>query len=319
MGSNSTGVTGKDKVRMAFTVQVGRVRCHILSDGQTPVDGGGFFGLIPRVMWQRVIEPNEQNQVPADARSLLIEADAGLVLVDTGIGDKLKGKQRQIVGLDDHHDRLLRELGRVGYRPEDVAVVILTHLHMDHAGGATRWHSANELHGSTIPTFPKARYLVQRLELADASYPNERTAATYLVENWQVLVAEGRLEVVDGPQQICATIRTDMTPGHTAGIQAVWVEDGGESLLFLGDACSWAAHMNRLAWVPAFDIYPMTSIETKRRLQHEALRREALLVFQHDARVITGRLVQGARGPEVQPELEKDPWLDVARVLEGES
>jgi glyoxylase-like metal-dependent hydrolase (beta-lactamase superfamily II) len=196
--------------------------------------------------------------------------------------------------------------------------VILTHLHMDHAGGATRWNPASELHGSTIPTFPKARYLVQRLELADASYPNERTAATYLVENWQVLLAEGRLEVVDGPQQICATIRTDMAPGHTAGIQAVWVEDAGESLLFLGDACSWAAHMNRLAWVPAFDIYPMTSIETKRRLQHEALRREALLVFQHDPRVITGRLVQGARGPEVQPELEKEPWLDVARAFEGE-
>jgi len=116
--------------------------------------------------------------------------------------------------------------------------------------------------------------------------------------------------VVDGPQRIGKQIRTDIAPGHTAALQMVWVEDQGESLLFVGDACNWAAHMNRLAWVPAFDIFPLTSIETKRRIRQEAFERNTLLVFQHDAQVVTGRLIQGERGPEVKPEITEDAWQD---------
>jgi glyoxylase-like metal-dependent hydrolase (beta-lactamase superfamily II) len=286
---------------MAHSLTIGRIRCHLLSDGITLADGGGFFGLIPRVMWERVIRPNERNQIPGDARSLLIESDAGLVLVDTGFGDKFGEKMRNILGLDDSTDRLVADLCRAGFAPEDVDWVILTHLHGDHAGGATRHVEPADLDSPIEPTFPKARYIAQRIDLADASFPNERTAATYDAANWQPLLDAGLLDVVDGPQQIGAHIRTDIASGHTAALQTVWVEDGGETLLFLGDACSWAAHMNRLAWVPSFDVMPMLSIETKRRLRAEAMRRDALLVFQHDAQVATGRLIEGERGPEVQP------------------
>ncbi|MEX1019644.1 MAG: MBL fold metallo-hydrolase [Litorilinea sp.] len=290
---------------MAHTLTVGRIRCHILSDGITLADGGGFFGLIPRVMWERVVRPNTRNQIPGDARSLLIEADAGLVLVDTGFGDKFDDKFRAILGLDASTDRLVADLGAAGFAPEDVDWVILTHLHADHAGGATRRADPHDASSPILPTFPNARYVAQRLELADASFPNERTAATYAAANWEPLLDAGLLDVVDGPQQIGAHIRTDLAPGHTATLQTVWVEDGDASLLFLGDACSWAAHMNRLAWVPSFDVMPMLSIETKRRLRTEAMRRDAQLVFQHDAHVISGRLVQGERGPEVAPDLTR--------------
>jgi glyoxylase-like metal-dependent hydrolase (beta-lactamase superfamily II) len=186
-----------------------------------------------------------------------------------------------------------------------VDIVLLTHLHGDHAGGSTRWDTADNTPGPLVPTFPRARYLAQRIELSEASFPNERTGATYVRDNWQPLLDTGQLEVVDGPQRLGSQVRTDITPGHTAALQTVWVEARGESLLFLGDACSWAAHMDRLAWVPAFDIYPMTSIETKRRLRQEAHLRETLLVFQHDAQVITGRLVAGAKGLEVQAEIRR--------------
>lgn len=274
------------------------------------MDGGGFFGVVPRVLWERVIQPNQANQIPADTRSLLIESDAGLVLVDTGIGDKLTPKQRSIFGLDDRRGRMVADIARAGFSPEDVDIVILTHLHSDHVGGATRWDSADGEPGPVVPTFPHARYIVQRLDMADAAYPNERTAATYFAENWAPLAESGQLETVDGPQRFGSTVRTDVTPGHTAAIQTVWVESSGESLLFLGDACSWAAHMDRLAWVPSFDIYPMTSIESKRRLRAEALERETLLLFQHDAQVVTGRLAAGPRGPRVEPEITKEAWAD---------
>ncbi|MCB0075743.1 MAG: MBL fold metallo-hydrolase, partial [Caldilineaceae bacterium] len=168
-------------------------------------------------------------------------------------------------GFDGRTDRLVGELAAVGYRPADVTIVILTHLHADHVGGATRWDTPDHRPGTVVPTFPNARYIAQRIDLAEASFPNERTQATFHSHNWLPLLAREQLQVVDGPQQVANGVRTDIAPGHTAALQMVWVEDGGESLLFLGDACSWASHMDRLAWVPAFDLYPQTSIETKRR------------------------------------------------------
>jgi glyoxylase-like metal-dependent hydrolase (beta-lactamase superfamily II) len=174
----------------------------------------------------------------------------------------------------------------------------------------TRWNTPDHTPGPAVATFPNARYIAQRIDLAEASFPNERTAATYHTDNWRPLMESGQLAVVDGPQRLASGVRTDIAPGHTGALQVVWVESNGESLLFLGDACNWAAHLNRLAWVPAFDIFPMTSIETKRRLRQEALERNSLLVFQHDAQVVTGRLITGKRGPEVQPEITKEAWSD---------
>jgi glyoxylase-like metal-dependent hydrolase (beta-lactamase superfamily II) len=297
---------------MAYTLQIGSMRCHILSDGLHYVDGGGFFGLIPRLMWQEVVAPNALNQIPCDSRCLLVESDAGLILVDVGNGDKLPPRVRQRMGLGERNLRLVGELARVGYRPEDVDIVLLTHFHGDHCGGGTRWDTEDGTSGPVVPTFPRARYIGQRVELADASYPNERTAATYIADNFKPLLERGMLSIVDGPQRLAPGVRTDIAPGHTAAIQTVWVEDGGERLLFLTDAASWAVHLERLAWVPSFDIYPMTSIETKRRLRQEALEGDALLVFQHDGQVVTGRLVPGKRGPELQPMITEAPDFDAA-------
>ena len=297
---------------MTYTKTIGTITCHLLDDGTQPVDGGGFFGVVPRSLWQRVIQPDENNLIPSKTRCLLIESDAGLILVDTGNGDKLSPKERERFGYMGRTDRLVQGIRQVGYQPEDVAIVVLTHLHADHAGGATRWDSPDHTPGAVIPTFPRARYLAQRLDLAEASFPNERTRATFHAHNWQPLIDRGQLAVVDGPQRVATGVRTDIAPGHTAALQMVWVESKGESLLFLGDACSWAAHLNRLAWVPAFDIFPQTSIETKRRIAQEAVERNTLLVFQHDAQVVTGRLVAGARGLEVQPEITEVAWVDHA-------
>lgn len=292
---------------MAYTLNIGSIRCHILSDGIHMMDGGGLFGLVPRVMWERVIQPNEKNQVPFNTRCLLIESDAGLILVDTGYGDRHSEKIREIFGLHQR-DRLLRDLASVGFQPQDVDVVLMTHLHGDHIGGNTRWDTPDHTPGPVVPTFPNARYICQRLDLAEASFPNERTRATFHADNWQPLLERDMLHVVDGPQRLARGVRTDIAPGHTAALQTVWVEDGGEHLLFLGDAANWAVQLDRLAWVPAYDIFPLTSIETKRRLIDEAQACDALLVFQHDSINVTGRLRPGKRGPQVVAEITEEPW-----------
>ncbi|MCY4118972.1 MAG: MBL fold metallo-hydrolase [Caldilineaceae bacterium] len=293
---------------MPYTFQIGSIPCHIVSDGRQLVDGGGFFGLVPRVLWERVIRPDDKNRIPVQMRSLLVQSSAGLILVDTGQGDKLTARDRRNFGMDDTSRRLAADLGRAGFSPEDVDIVLMTHLHGDHAGGCTHWCDPADPDSEAVPSFPNARYLVQRLEMADASFPNERTRGTYFPQNWEPLRRSGQLEIVDGDQDLAAGVRTVTVPGHTDSIQAVWVEDAGHSLLFLGDACSWAAHLDRLAWVPSFDLDPMRSIEGKRALRLQALEKNALLVFQHDGQIVTGRLTEGARGPVVESEISETAW-----------
>jgi glyoxylase-like metal-dependent hydrolase (beta-lactamase superfamily II) len=295
---------------MPHTFEIGSIRCHILSDGTHWEDGGGFFGLVPRLLWERVVTHNELNRIPVDSRALLIESDAGLILVDTGYGDKMDPELRRRYGLDTRNGRIIAEMSQIGFSPEEITTVVMTHFHNDHIGGGTHWENRDDPSSPVVPTYPNARYIAQRIELAQATFPNERTRATYLSHNWQPLMASDQLVVVDGPQRLATGVRTETAPGHTDSIQVVWVESGGKSLCFLTDACSWAAHMDRIAWVPAFDLDPMTSIETKRRLRQEAAERKTLLVFQHDGQVVAGRLVQGQRGPTVEPVISADPWSE---------
>ncbi|MCY3901112.1 MAG: MBL fold metallo-hydrolase [Caldilineaceae bacterium] len=295
---------------MPNSFPVGSIQCHIVSDGQQLIDGGSFFGLVPRVLWQRVIRPDEKNRIPAQMRCLLIQAPSGLILVDSGQGDKITAEYRTEFGMDDSNLRLEADLHRVGFSPEDVEIVLLTHLHADHCGGNTRRSDPNDPNSEVVPTFPNARYLIQRLEMAEATFPNERTRGHYYPENWEPLRRTGQLDIVDGDQELAPGVRSMTVPGHTQSMQVVKVEDEGESLLFLGDACSWAAHMERLAWVPAFDLEPMRSIEGKRNLRRLAEERNALLVFQHDSQIVTGRLRPGERGPTVEPEITEVAWPD---------
>jgi len=274
-----------------LTYQIGRVRVHLISDGVFWTDGGGVFGVVPRVLWEKVIQPDALNRIPMDLRCLLIESGEGLILVDTGYGTKLPLKWLQQLNLTSE-TRLLDNLGLAGFTAADVRTVINTHLHPDHCGGNTALGPDGQLQ----PTFPNATYLMQRLELADASFPNERTRSTYFAENFLPLVdlcaeqgGAGRARLLSGDTQVTAEVRVQVTPGHTRSHQVVIVESAGETAIFLGDA-GYGANLERLAWVPAFDVEPLQSIETKRALRDWAWRRDALLFFQHDFAVPAGRL-----------------------------
>lgn len=254
---------------------LGHVRLHLLPDGLIREDGGGAFGLVPRTRWEKILPPDEQNRIPMRNDSLLIESQGARILVDTGYGDKLTPEEAARLSLQG--DRLTTSLAKAGLAPEDIDIVVNTHLHADHCGGDTRRQEDR-----IMPAFPNAQYWIQRLELADARYPNERTRNTYFAENFVPLEEAGRLHLLDGDARVTSEVLCIATPGHTRGHQSVYIESGGQKALFLGDVATLAIGMERLAWVTAYDIDPMGNIETKRRLGRWAIEEHILLIFMHD-------------------------------------
>ena len=265
-------------------MRLGNADLHIVSDGLAWTDGGGHFGLVPKVLWEKVVQADELNRIPMALNCLLVVSEGKRILVDTGFGDKLSPKERQVWSIAGER-RLLGDLRRLGLAPEDIDIVINTHLHSDHCGGNTILRD-----GEVVPTFPRAEYWIQRLEWADARYPNERTRATYLAENFVPLEERGQLRLLYGDTRVTSEVRCVITRGHTRAHQSVIIESGGETAIYLGDLASWTIQMERLAWTSAFDVEPLETIETKRRIRDWALEKNALLIFEHDSRVQKGYL-----------------------------
>jgi glyoxylase-like metal-dependent hydrolase (beta-lactamase superfamily II) len=266
-------------------MHVGNVSLRFVSDGIHWVDGGSFFGLVPKALWKPIVEPDERNHIPVHLRCLLIETGTHRFLVDTGCGDKLSEEKRGRIRLIGQR-RLLGNLRDLGIEPQDVELVINTHLHGSHCGGNTVRGAGGQL----VPTFPRATYCLQRLELADAVFPNERTQVVYHAENYQPLEQSGQLRLLWGDTRLTDQVRVVVTPGHTRAHQCVIVESGGQTAIFLGDAASWPINIERLTWVPAYDVEPLVSIETKRRLALWAVEKNALLLFGHHPEILAGYL-----------------------------
>lgn len=275
---------------------LGEVELTRVSDGVYWLDGGAHFGIVPRVLWEPLIAPDEKHRVPMGLNCLLIQSAGKQILVDTGLGSKLSPKRMDMVGLDREMG-LVGRLEEMGFAAEDVDIVINTHLHADHCGGNTTFNT----HGQPIPTFARAEYWIQRLEWADARYPNERTGATYLPENLIPLERSGQLRLLAGDTPVTDEVRCMVTRGHTRAHQSVVIQSQGRTAIYLGDVASWKENIERLAWTPAGDVEPLDTIETKRALQRWVLEEEVLLIFEHDPRVTAGYLRQRGDGLEVEP------------------
>lgn len=261
-----------------------------------------MFGLVPRVLWAHRFQPDEQHRIKVDHVCLLIKAGGQNIVVDTGYGHKLSEKRMQQLALTRPEGDLVSGLWAQGVAPEDVNLVINTHLHGDHVGGNTYIEGQ-----SLLPTFPNARYITQRREYADAAFPNERTRGTYFSENFAPLYESGQLDLIDGELEVVPGVRCVVTPGHTPAHMCVVFESQGEAGLFVADLASVSLHFAKLAWMTAFDLEPLVTLETKRYWQQWALQREAILIFQHDAYTRAGVLGYDERGRiEVQPILQAE-------------
>ena len=286
------------------TFQVGRLTCHALEAGRQALDGGAMFGVVPKPLWQRRIPADDRNRIPLALRCLLIEHDDGLVLVDTGLGNKEDAKFKDIYGVvnEGKHGRTGLEdaLAELGHGTDDVRWVINTHLHFDHAGGNTYREvvedggggGGGEGNGRAIRvTFPRATYVVQRGELEFARHTNERTAASYLPPNFEPVA----FTLVSGEAAPLPGIRCLPTPGHVPFHQSVLLESAGERVCFLADLVPTAAHLP-LPWIMGYDLEPLVTLESKRRLYQRAEAEGWLLFFEHDASVIAGRLGREGKG-----------------------
>jgi glyoxylase-like metal-dependent hydrolase (beta-lactamase superfamily II) len=267
------------------TFQVGRLRCHALEGGRQALDGGAMFGVVPKPLWERRIPADARNRIPLALRCLLVEHDAGLVLIDTGLGNKESAKFKEIYGVANEgaggRTRLEDALAELGHGPGDVRWVVNTHLHFDHAGGNTFRDGG----GAVAPTFANARYVVQRRELEFARHTNERTAASYLPPNFEPV----SFHLVDGEAEPLPGIRCLPTPGHVPFHQSIVVESAGERACFLADLVPTTAHLP-LPWIMGYDLEPLVTLESKRRLYARAEAEGWLLVFEHDPAVAAGRL-----------------------------
>jgi glyoxylase-like metal-dependent hydrolase (beta-lactamase superfamily II) len=282
---------------------VGRLTCHALEGGLLRLDGGAMFGVVPKTLWSRKMVPDERNRLLFAMRSLLVEHPDGLVLIETGLGNKQDAKFLDIYGVENRGTRGPTQLDdallEAGYRTDQLKWVINTHLHFDHAGGNT----VRAEDGSIKLTFEKATYVIQRRELDFARHTNERTQASYLSPNFEPVAAAGRWRLLDGDQEVVPGIRVKMTPGHVPFHQSVVVSDQGETLVYLGDIIPTSAHLP-LPYIMGYDLEPLRTLETKRALLKEAAQQEWWLFFGHDAGVVRGKL--DAQGKEMRDVLRAD-------------
>ncbi len=291
--------------------EAGGVRVRTVDAGRVWLDGGAMFGVVPKPLWSRRIRPDARNRIPLAMRCLLIETPEAVVLVDDGVGDKEEAKFRDIYGVvnEGRPTRLEDSLRAAGVAPEEVDVVVNTHLHFDHAGGNTRRGED----GAAVPSFPGARYVIRRGEWEVAHSENERIRASYLRHNFDPLEGAARLELVEEDGEVVPGVRLLHTPGHTAFHQSVLVRVGERTVCFLADLVPTRAHLS-LPWIMGYDLEPLVTLETKRRVLTRAGREGWLLVFEHDPVVACGRAVprEGRDGCELE-EAREDEDLPAER------
>jgi methylmalonyl-CoA epimerase len=259
----------------------GDLRLTTLHDGPFRLDGGAMFGVVPRPLWTAKAPPDDRHRIQLAMRPLLVEGSWGRMIVDCGAGDKMSPKERDIYALDRTRT-LDHALAEVGLTSGSIDMALASHLHWDHFGGATVREA-----GQLRPRFPNARYLIRTAEWEDATHPHERNRASYLQDDFVPLKEAGVVTFFDGDQTIRPGVRVVRTGGHTGQHQIVFIESGGKTGVFVADLIPTAAHLQD-AWVMGYDLFPMETLEFKKRFIRLAIEREYLIFFEHDPHVAAG-------------------------------
>ena len=272
---------------------LGDFELTVCSDGTYLLDGGAMFGVVPKVLWQRRMVPDEQNRILLGLNTVVVRTGKHVVAIETGIGNKQSPKMREIQG---NQERLPASLAAAGVRVEEVDIVINTHLHFDHCG----WNTTLQADGSVVPTFPNARYFAHRGEVEHGHLQLERDAVSYLSPNYDPLVASGQMTLLDTRtvQEIVPGISVELFPGHTEQLMAVHVESAGQHACYVSDLIPTAAHLDA-TWVMGYDLDPVRCIAERKRFLQRAIAEDWLVMFTHDHKHPMGRLAVNEKGKPV--------------------
>jgi glyoxylase-like metal-dependent hydrolase (beta-lactamase superfamily II) len=258
-------------------MQFGDFRLEIVPDTEFRLDGGAMFGVVPRTLWSRVCPPDDQNRIRMNMNCVFIEAGKERILIETGIGDKWSEKYRAMYSINRK-----RSLGEslpaiAGVGPEEITIVVNTHLHFDHAGGNTTWDTT----GKAVPQFPNARYFIAEAEVEHAESPTERDRASYFPENWRPVQENGQLELKPASYEVVPGLTMETHAGHNRSMQCWRLAQNGQTLFGFADLIPTRAHVP-FAWVMGYDLYPVETVEAKKRLLPQAASEGWTCLFYHD-------------------------------------
>ncbi|MXZ35167.1 MAG: MBL fold metallo-hydrolase [Acidobacteria bacterium] len=257
-------------------MKIGPYRIVSLETGRFGLDGGAMFGVVPKTLWSRTNPSDERNRIPLAMRALLILDQKRKILVDVGCGHKFSGKLKEIYRLDHSRYTLPGSLAANGIEPEDITDVILTHFHFDHAGGATCYRNDRlEL------TFPSARHYIQQRQWERALNPSEKDRGSYMPMDIEPFRDHPQLTILDGPCELFPGLHLLISNGHTPGLQMVKIQDGDTTLFYCGDMMPTASHLP-LPYLMGYDLYPLTTIEEKRRYLPQACEENWIIALEHD-------------------------------------
>lgn len=275
-------------------MKIGLIEIQLISDGFFKLDGGAMFGIVPKALWEKRIPADEINRIQLGLWCLLIQTNGKNILVNTGIGqnEKYTERFRQIYAIQ-HPPDLISSLGTFNLTPEDIDIVINTHLHFDHCGGNTipeqliSAPSASSV--NFIPTFPQAKYVIQQAEWHKALNPTELSRASYRLENILPLKQHGLLKLIEGNQEVTPGVRVLLTGGHTKGHQVVIIESEGKKGIYWSDLMPTTAHLD-LPYIMAYDLYPEETLAIKKYLIELAIKEKWLCFWEHDPKINCGYL-----------------------------
>jgi glyoxylase-like metal-dependent hydrolase (beta-lactamase superfamily II) len=255
-------------------MQFGDYRVEIIPDTEFRLDGGAMFGVVPRVVWERVSPPDEKNRIRMNMNCVFIDTGSDKILIETGIGEKWSAKQTEMYGIFREKPLAETLFENAGCRPEDITIVVNTHLHFDHAGG-------NTIGPDAAPQFPNARYLVSSRELEHADNPHERDRASYLSENWEPIRASGQLEAKPDDYEVVPGLRMQTIRGHSETMQTWRLDRDGQTMYGFADLIPTRHHLP-LPWIMGYDLYPTETLAFKKEVLPRAVEEAWMCLFYHD-------------------------------------
>ena len=261
---------------MSKQISVGDFELTAVSDGTYVADGGAFFGVVPKVLWQRKVQADDLNRITVSCNSVLVRTGKHNVLIETGIGNKLAEKTKSFFL---PQEKLLESLHAAGAAPEDIDVVINSHLHFDHCGWNTVYRN-----GTAVATFPKAKYFAPKGEWEHGSLQLERDRVSYISDNYDPLIRSGQMTLLEGNHDILPGISVAVYPGHTRSMWAILLRSAGKTACYISDLIPTSWHLEP-TWVMAYDLFPLETIENRKKYYAQALPGEWLTMFTHDPNV----------------------------------